>query len=143
MILATLDTIITVPNILFTLTLLGVLFSVYLNLKKPTEDIEHKQIVSEEILGTKATILAQQTMEGKAALLATQVEWEKIANEKKFTEFGVRLDASMLLASNHIHTVDIKIDKLIEVVNNMNIETTNQITKLTCIIEERIPKKNN
>ena len=136
MILTTIDTILTVPNILFALTFIGVIFSVYLHLRKPAEDLEHKQIVSDKELGTKATLLAQKEVENKATLLAQQVEWEKIANEKKFTEFGLRLDGAMLLATNHIHTVDTKVDKLSIDLNGISVE----IAKLTTIIEERIPR---
>lgn len=139
MILTTIDTILTVPNILFALTLIGLIFSVYFNLKKPTEDLEHKQIAADKDLNTKATILSQTEVQNKATLLAQQVEWEKIANEKKFSEFQVRLTEATLLATNHIHTVDVKVDKLGGTVTCMS----NEITKLTTIIEERIPRKNN
>ena len=42
----------------------------------------------------------------------------------------------MSLAQNHIHTVDIKVDKVVENVTRMS----NEIVKLATIIEERIPK---
>jgi SMC interacting uncharacterized protein involved in chromosome segregation len=142
MILSTIDTILTVPNIVFVIGILGTIFAVYFHFKKPQEDSEIKQVITDKDLSTKATILAQKEAEGKASLLAQQVEWEKIANEKKFTEFGLRLDNSMLLATNHIHTLDVKVDKLSEEVNCMKNEMSNQITKLCTIIEERVPRPN-
>jgi hypothetical protein len=75
--------------------------------------------------------------EGKAAILVQRVQWEKEANEKKFAEMGYRLDTAMTTAQNHIHTVDIKVDALITNINIMS----NEITRLSTIIDERIPKK--
>lgn len=139
MTLATIDTVLTMPNIVLTIGILGTIFGVYSHFKKPQEDIEKNQIITDKDLGTKATILAQLEAERKASLLAQQVEWEKMANEKKFTEFGMRLDGAMLLATNHIHTVDVKVDKLSGDINSMSIK----IQELTTIIDERIPRKNN
>ena len=138
MILTIIDTTITIPNIVFGIIGIGgAVFGVYSHFKKPQDDLEHKQIISEKNAEGKASVSGQLEVESKAKLLAQQVEWEKIANEKKFTEFGLRLDGAMLLATNHIHTVDVKVDKLAECINGMG----NEITKLTTIIEERIPRK--
>ena len=139
MILTTIDTVLTIPNIVFGIGILGTIFAVYFHFKKPQEDSEIKQVITDKDLSTKATILAQKEVENKATLLAQQVEWEKIANEKKFTEFNLRLNDSMLLAANHIHTVDIKVDKLAENVACMSIV----IQQLTTIIDERIPRRTN
>jgi hypothetical protein len=115
----------TTSNITFVLGLLAILFTIYNYFKNPQIDLEKKQA------------LGQSEVDNKASLLAQQVEWEKQANEKKFTEFGLRLDASLLLAQNHIHTVDTKVDGLISTVGTMS----NEITRLGTIIDERIPKK--
>lgn len=140
MILTLINTeILTIPNILFIIGIFGTAFGVYSHFKKPTEDLEHKQIISEKDLGTKASLLAQKEVENKAILLAQQVEWEKIANEKRFSEVGLRLNEATLLAANHIHTVDVKVDKCIENITHMSTE----ITKLATVIEERIPRRNN
>lgn len=137
--LTTIETILTVPNVLFALTFLGVIFSVYLHLKKPAEDLEHKQIVSEEVLGTKATILAAKEMENKASLLAQQVTLDKEVTDKRFIELGLRFDNTLTLTQNHIHTIDVKLDKIAGDIGGMS----NDITRLATIIEERIPKRNN
>ncbi|MCK9370755.1 hypothetical protein M0R04_12670 [Candidatus Dojkabacteria bacterium] len=133
--------ILTTSNILFTLTILGVIFSIYRSYRTPQEELDKKMAVgdaiSEKELSTKATILAQKEAEGKAGLLAQQVQWEKEANEKKFTEFGIRLDASLALAQNHIHTVDVKVDNLTIEVSSLK----NEIIKLSTIMSERLPKK--
>jgi len=122
---------------MFAIGIIGMLFTVWGKVRKPQEDLETNQAVTKKDIDTKATILAQKEAEGKASLLAQQVEWEKAANEKRFTEFGIRLDASMALAQNHLHTVDVKVDNLISVVATMS----NEITRLSTIIDERIPKK--
>jgi len=133
----TLEEVLTVPNILFAITLLGVIFSIYKSYRKPQEKIEKEQAINEERDKNKATILAQKEVEGKANILAQQVQWEKESNEKKFTEFGIRLDNSLAMAQNHIHTIDVKVDGLTEQINVMS----NKITELSTIINERIPKK--
>ena len=106
--------ILTIPNITFVLGTLAIIFSVYNYFKNP-----------------------QVEEDKKASLLAQQVEWEKEATEKRFTELGSRLDGSMTLAQNHIHTVDVKVDSVISSVNTMS----NEIVELATIINERIPKK--
>ena len=130
---------ITPSNILFALGILGVIFTVFNYFRNPQEDLEKKQLITDKDLSSKATILAQKEAEGKAGLLAQQVQWEKEANEKKFVEFGLRLDSAMTIAQNHIHTVDVKVDTLIGTVASMS----NEITRLSTIIDERIPKKIN
>ena len=128
---------ITLSTIAIVIGLFGTVFGVYHYFRNPTEDLEKKQIGTEKDIANKATILAQKEVENKTTLLAQQVEWEKQANEKRFTEFNVRLTESINLAQNHIHTVDVKVDKLIEQINLQNV----CIGKLTTIIDERIPKK--
>lgn len=132
------ETLFTTSNIMFFIGIIGLIFSVYFNYRKPQEDIEKKQIKSDEDLKDKATVLSQKEVENKANVLAQQVQWEKEANEKKFVEFNLRLDNSMTLAQNHIHTVDVKVDQLIASVNKMS----NEITRLSTIIEERNTKNN-
>jgi hypothetical protein len=124
-------------NIMFAIGLLGVIFSVFFYFRKPQESLEKKQIIADEELKDKATILSQKEAEGKTNVLAQQFQWEKEANEKKFQEFSCRLDNSMTLAQNHIHTVDVKVDTLITTIGKMS----NEITRLSTIIDERIPKK--
>ena len=128
---------VTTSTILFVTTVLGVIFSIYLYFHKPQEEIELKQAVSEKDLSTKATILAQKELETKALVLAEQVKSKNEENERRFLDMGVRLDTTMTTAQNHIHTVDTKVDKLIESVNTMG----NKITELGTIISERMPRK--
>lgn len=134
------DVVLTTSNIILAiLAILGIIFGVYSHFRNPTEALEKGQISTDKEVSTKATILAQTEMASKATLLAQQVEWEKTLNDKKFAEFGVRLDASALLATNHIHTVDTKVSNLTVTINQMS----NEIVKLSTIIEERIPRRNN
>lgn len=129
-------------------TLLGLIFGVFLYFKKPQDDImrnqsldtlatEKDKLIAEKDLGTKATILAQKELETKALVLVEQVKSKNEENERRFGDMGIRLDAAMTTAQNHIHSIDIKVDKLIETQNSM----CNKITELTTIINERIPKK--
>ncbi len=109
--------ILTPSNITFVLSIMGIIFGVFLYFKNP-----------------------QTNSEKQDALLAQQVQWEKEANEKRFAELGARITESMTLAQNHIHTVDTKVDGLIGSVNAMNLEMTKAITRLETTIHERFPK---
>jgi hypothetical protein len=110
--------------------LLGVIFSIYNSFKNPQNEIETKQAVADKEIGNKASILAQKELESKALLLAQQVESEKVSNEKKFADMGVRIQA-----------VDAKVDTLISGNNTWHLEISNSIVRLTTIIEERLAKK--
>lgn len=127
----------TQSGILFVLGLIGVAFTVFNFLRKPHDDIERKQIIADKDISSKATILAQKEMESKASLLAQQVEWEKIASEKKFSELGKRLDDAFALAQNHTHSIGVQVELLSILVNNMNLN----IVKLETIVDERLPNK--
>lgn len=105
----------TPSNTMFILGLLGILFSVYHYFKNP------------QIAGDK-----------KDALLAQQVQWMVEASDRKFKEMQDSFQALLLQSNNHIHTVDTKVENVSLVISEMGKE----ITKLTTIIEERIPRKN-
>lgn len=127
----------TLNYILAIIAIGSVLFTVYNYFRKPQEEIETRQAVTDKEISNKATLLAQQEVENKAEILAQQFQWEREASEKKFIDFGKRLDDAFLLASNHTNSVDVKVDKLISSVNLMS----NEITRLSTIIAERIPKR--
>lgn len=128
---------ITPPNITFALGILAIIFSVFNYFRKPQEDLEKNQAINDERDKSKATVLAQKEVEGKASLLAQQVKSDKEDNNRRFLELGEKIDKSMTLAQNHIHTVDTKVDNLAKEVGTLGI----QITKLATIIDERIPRK--
>lgn len=109
---------ITTSNITFAIGMIGILFGVYHYFKNPQIDEEKK-----------------------AGLLAQQVQWEKESTSSRFSDMNVSLKEATAMAQNHIHTVDVKVDALISVVNEMNLKVTSEIARLTTIIEERIPKK--
>ncbi len=111
------ETILTPSNITFVLSIMGIIFGVFLYFKNP-----------------------QTNSEKQDALLEQRVQWEKEATEKRFSDFTVRLNDAMTLAQNHIHTVDTKVDGLINSVNIMNLEMTKAITRLETTIHERFPK---
>ena len=137
-----LEDILTTTNILFTLTILGVVFSIYKSYHKPQEDLDRKvaigDVISEKDLSTKATVLAQKEAEGKAALLDQQVKIVNDQNEKKFIEITTRIDNAFTMAQNHINTIETEVRGLSVTVNLM----TNKITELSTIINERIPSRN-
>jgi len=108
----------TTSNITFVIGILGVLFGIYHYFKNPQIDEEKK-----------------------AGLLAQQVQWEKESTAGRFADMNISLKDATAMAQNHIHTVDVKVDNLIAMVNDMNLKMTGEIAKLSTIIEERIPKK--
>lgn len=118
--------------ILGILGIIGIIFAVYNSFRKPQEDLEVKQVVANKDLDNKATILAQKEMENKASLLAQQVVLQKETYDKKFAEMGVRLD-----------TLDTKLNELIITSNVWHLDITKTLTKLSTIIEERIPANKN
>lgn len=122
---------------MFAIGIITLLFSVWNKIKLPQEDLETKQALSEKEMDSKATVLAQKEMESKALILEKQFQWYMDTNEKKFIDLGKRLDEAFTLATNHTHTVDVKVDKLIETSNLVAIN----IAKLETTINERIPKK--
>lgn len=104
----------TVQNVTFAIGIIGTLFTIYSRIRNPQIDSDKKD-----------------------ALLAQQVQWQSQANEKKFADLSTRLDNSMTLAQNHIHTVDTKVDGVI----SSQAAMSNEIIKLATIIDERIPKR--
>lgn len=108
------ETILTPSNIMFALGILGIIFTVYNYFRNP-------QIKSEKI----------------DALLQQRMQWTSEATDKRFCDMNVNIKDAMTLAQNHIHTVDTKVENLIKTVGIMS----NEITRLSTIIEERIPKK--
>ena len=112
-------------HISFVIGIIGTIFGVYHYFKNPQVDMDKRQAVSEREIN------------GKAVLLAEQVKWEREANDKRFLDMQANIKESHLLASNHIHTVDVKVDALVGVVNNMNLNLSTKITELVTKIEER------
>lgn len=118
------ESLLTPSNIMFVIGILGVIFGVFNYFRNPQEALDKRQAVD------------QTEVDGKAKLLAQQVQWEKESNEKRFGDIANRLTEAMTLAENHIHTVDTKVEALGANVNAMSRE----VVRLSTIIEERIPK---
>lgn len=114
-----------VSYILSIAALFTIAFTIYNHFQNPQTALDKREALNDE----KA--------DGKASLLAQQLQWEKESNAAKFAELGLRITEAMSLAQNHIHTVDTKVDRLIESVGVMG----NGVTELRTIINERIPKK--
>jgi len=104
----------TPSNIMFTLGLIGILFSVFSYFKNPQIDQDKRD-----------------------ALLAQQVNWQNESVEKRFKDMQEGFNGLLLQSNNHIHTLDVKTDKLSEQVQQVSI----QMAKLGIIIEERFPKQ--
>lgn len=113
--------------------IIGQIVGLVVAIRKPTEDLAKKQLSD-----SKDQAIIDKEADKKAEVLAKEVQWAKESTEKKFTEFGIRLDKAFELAANHTHTVDVKVEALTKLVNEMNLN----INRLHTIIEERIPKKN-
>lgn len=103
----------TPSNITFGVGLVGVIFSVYLYFRNP-----------------------QVKLEKKDALVDQQLKFMQESTDRRFQEIQKNFEQLLLQSNNHIHTVDVKVDKMGQ---NMA-EMTNQITRLGTIIEERMPK---
>jgi hypothetical protein len=108
------ENLLTIPNVVFALGIIGTIFTVYNYFKDP------------QISGEK-----------KDALLAQQVQWQIEGTERRFKEIQESFNGLLLQSNNHIHTVETKVDAQTCTIAAMGIE----IAKLTTIIEERIPKK--
>jgi len=115
--------------ILMIITLISVAFTIWSKVKSPQDKLDKQVAVDRE------------EVEGKAQVLAQRVQWEKELTEKRFGEFGKRLDDAFALAQNHTHSVDVKADLLIKTTNEWHLQISNKLTKLETLIEERIPRK--
>jgi len=111
------------------ITLISVAFTIWSKVKSPQDKLDKQVAVDRE------------EVEGKAQVLAQRVQWEKELTEKRFGEFGKRLDDAFALAQNHTHSVDVKADLLIKTTNEWHLQISNKLTKLETLIEERIPRK--
>lgn len=111
----------TPENIYLIITIASVAFSIFLYFRTPQEDLETRQAVSET------------EVDGKAKLLAQQLQWAIESNERRFKDMQDSIKEAFLLASNHTHSVEVKVDALTERIVSMG----NQIIKLSTIIEER------
>lgn len=108
------ESVLTPSNIMFVIGILGTLFGVYHYFRNPQIDGDKKD-----------------------ALLAQQVQWMVEASDRKFKDMQESFQSLLLQSNNHIHTVDTKVENLAATISDMG----KDITKLTTIIEERIPKK--
>jgi len=115
--------------ILGTLTLMSIAFGIWSKVITPQTNLDKQVAIDRETTDSKATILAQ------------QLQWEKEANERRFNEMGVKITESMTLAQNHIHTIDVRLETLTTLMTNIDMQTRSELTRLSTIIEERIPKK--
>jgi len=105
----------TPSNIMFAIGIIGIIFSVFFYFQKPQIDEQQK-----------------------AALLAQQVISNNENVERRFADMGGNIKDAMTLAENHIHTVDVKVDKIGDNLNTFSRE----LVRLSTIIEERIPNPN-
>ena len=112
-------------NISLVVLLLTCLFNVYQYFKKPQIDIEKKVAVSES------------EVNGKAQILAQQLQWEKESNERRFKEMADHSTTVNTLAQNHISHVDAKVDVLTNLVSTMNNNLSKEIAILSTKIDER------
>ena len=119
------DSYLTQSNIIFTLGLLGILFTVYNYFRDPQINLDKKQALDNE------------DMENKAKALVQQVQWEKESNTDKFNALQEDIKNAFTLAENHTHTVEVKVDNLVANVSRAELA----IVRLATVIEERIPKK--
>ena len=101
-------------NITFIVGMLAILFSIYHYFKNP-------QIKSEKT----------------DALLQQRIQWNTEATDKRFIAMQENIKAAFELSFNHSNEALAGVKELTVVVNAMGKE----ITRLSTIIEERIPRK--
>jgi hypothetical protein len=111
------------------LGIFGAVFGAFNYFKKPQEDMDKKQAI------------AERDMESKAHILAEQLNWEKEANERRFTEMTAALNQANCTAMNHIHTIDVKLESIQKSINENNVNVAGELVRLSTIINERIPKR--
>ena len=99
------------------LSIFGAVFGAFNYFKKPQEDVEKK-----------------------AQILESQLQWERESNNRRFAEVSKSLDDMVKLNYNHTHTLDVKMDNISTTVNQLNLSMSCEISKLSTIINERIPK---
>jgi len=107
------ESFITPSNITFLVGMIALLFSVYHYFRNP-------QIKSEKL----------------DALFEERMENLNKSTDRRFEEINKNFNGLVLQTNNHIHTIDVKVDKLQESSERIGKE----IIKLSTIIEERIPK---
>lgn len=122
-------TLITPSNIMFVIGIIGMIFTVYRYFDNPREELDKRQTLTEVEVDNKADGIMQ------------QLKWLAESTDRRFAEMQTNIKESTGMAQNHIHTLDTKLTHLNEAVNAMNIQISNEITKLSTIISERIPKK--
>jgi len=123
--------------VMFVITMVSILFAIWFKVRDPQIKTEKDQAINEERDKSKATVLAQKEMESKASLLDQQVKLTNEQNEKKFIELGGNIKEAFAIAQNHINTIETDVKNLTLNVNGL----CNNITKLSTIIDERIPCK--
>jgi len=119
------EILLTPSNIMFVLGVLGVIFAVFNYFKNPQIQIE------KDLIKTKAQSDKEDNL--------NEVKYSYIneSNNRRFNDIQKNFEALLLQSNNHIHTVDIKVETL-----SLNIiSMEKELTRLSTIIEERIPKK--
>ena len=115
---------------MFAIGIIGVIFTIYNSYAKPQNDLELKNVATNKDLDNKATLLLAKEAEGKALLLAQQVALQKEIYDKKFTEFGSRLD-----------DIDKKIAIISDASTTWHLEISKLIVELSTRLDERLPSK--
>lgn len=111
----------TPSNIMFVLGIIGIIFTVYNSFRKPQIDSDKTDIA----------------LKAQSTLLEQRFQWNQEGSDKRFKEIQDNFQSLLLQSANHIHTVDTKVEALSATVA----ELSNNITRLTTIIEERVPRK--
>jgi len=109
----TMETYLTPSNITFVIGLMAIAFTIWGKVTSP-------QFKSEKT----------------DALMAQQIKFFIDGTERRFAEIQNSFNGLLLQSNNHIHTVDTKVEVLTASIGAMG----NEITKLSTIIEERIPR---
>ena len=99
-------------------TLLGVAWAIYNSVRKPQIDSEKEDI----------------KIENKANALVQQVEWQKEATAARFTEIQNSFYKILEVNQNHLHTLEVSLNKHIEDNNLNNLETAKTLTEIKTLL---------
>ena len=119
-----------INTILFAITIIGLLFSVWFKVKDPQEKLDKKQAINEERDKNKTERI-------DFGILKTQFDMMCKINSDTFAKLELQIKEAFIVANNHTNETDSKVTGLVLEVGNLR----NDVTRLATIIEERIPKK--
>jgi hypothetical protein len=114
----------TITYIIGIIVLLSTGLQVYNSLKKPTIDLEKEDI----------------KVSDKAKALVQQVEWQKEATALRFKELQDSFYLLLKNEQNHLHTLEMKLDKHIEDNSQFIIKNVETLSRIETLLSSHLQK---